>query len=349
MNASLSQRCCCPACAGEPAPVSLAALHRGLRGLPSVQPIQLADQGRYRALLRGPWYGHAWSYVTQACRTAAPDAPCGYRYWDGRNLISIGLHQGHFVVVSPSGPEVVARLRALVQALHALSGRPVFLKCVEPAVANTLLGGEGFARMAAYPWSCQAPRDDATFSPVRVVLDDIVGDAIRHRRNRKVRLRANRFHNAFSGSTVELAEAPAAARAAWGPIVERVLLRWARNAPGRVAAYRQMISHPSEHALRFVLHCDGEPLGFYLLEPIGYTGAGCYANVCVYKDHPGIAEVGMLRVFEALRARGIRWVNLGGSEEPSLHRYKLKFGAVSVSSPAQLIFSGRAENSGERP
>ncbi|MWA16004.1 hypothetical protein [Streptomyces sp. BA2] len=116
-----------------------------------VSPIGPGDQALFRAFFhaeRGSeTYGNSWTYITQACRGLG----CGFKYFDGGTLVSIGLYRGHYVLVRPVGDAVVPVVRNLVAWLAERSGRPVYTKHAALADAGSLLAARGFRSDDALP------------------------------------------------------------------------------------------------------------------------------------------------------------------------------------------------------
>ncbi|MWA16005.1 phosphatidylglycerol lysyltransferase domain-containing protein [Streptomyces sp. BA2] len=180
--------------------------------------------------------------------------------------------------------------------------------------------------MMRYPWAAGAPQDDASFPEVVVELQELTGDALMTPANSKLRRRLNRFRNDSGGGTISVRAYRGCPPADWADAVGAVVTQWAAERHVRADAYVNMLAHPAEEAHPYVLSVDGKACGFYLFEPIGAGTVGCYANLCVCAGRPGLTEAGLYAALEDLQEHGVQRVNLGGSEQLSLHRYKLKFG-----------------------
>jgi hypothetical protein len=67
-----------------------------------------------------------------------------------------------------------------------------------------------------------------------------------------------------------------------------------------------------------------DPVGFYLAEQTDEQSAGCYSAVTL-REVKGLSEYIYLEIFRFFQQRGIRFLNIGGSEVKQLHSFKRKF------------------------
>ncbi|MBI3795708.1 MAG: hypothetical protein HY268_01900 [Deltaproteobacteria bacterium] len=139
-----------------------------------ITPITVQDIPLYRHFFsqdaRTYCYGNSWTYVTQACRGLG----LGYKYYDGDMLLSIGRHNGHYVIVRPLG-KIDNRFLELLSSLYRVSHRPVFIKklfpdqvatlqCLENfCLASTYLRDHEQAAPGKYVWDRSAFADDDTY------------------------------------------------------------------------------------------------------------------------------------------------------------------------------------------
>lgn len=319
-------------------------------GRPLVTPIAPADRQLYREFSasdnRIACYGNGWTYVTQACRGFG----LGMKYFDGDMLCSFGYHRGHYVLVRPLGV-LDGRIIDLLDVLRQVSGRPVYLKKLAGEEVATLQAMATFGNVSEYPWDASAPADDDTYPEVILdaalsfdrlapvpewweqvpsawtAVDGRIEEGRRHLK--KVRQRIRRFHRDTTSCriipyTANLAgEARAFLAAYFGP-----------DRPRDVEAYENMLTYVPAEEERNSFFCfvayvsEGLlPSAFVYAEQLDQASAGIYAAIAS-RNHYGLAYYLYTELFKQLKERGIRYVNLGGSEHEGLHQFKRRLAPV---------------------
>ncbi len=285
-------------------------------------------------------YANNWAYIIQACRGSGG---LGHKYFDGTTLVSIGKHDGHYVLVRPLGANPVAAVQMLAKRLHKISKKPVYAKHVLPEQAADFKC-IGFSDMRQYPWSAASPLDDDTFPQVVVALDNIF--RVEQKESRELRLRLNRFLN-YAAENLTLQEACFLfAPELYNPEKHlyqkthavRVLEKWASKNKELMDAYTNMIEYPPSEGFCYIMRIGIKARGFYVFGKIGERTVGCHATIADYRQMPGLSEAALMKCFGSLHNKGIRRVNLGGSETEALYKFKLKFRPHELKEATHMVY-----------
>lgn len=338
-----------------------------------ISTITPADRALYQHFFahdhRHACYGNSFLYITQACRGFG----LGLKYYDGDLLVSIGYYREHCVLVRPLGM-LDQRIMAILNWLSVISGKPVFLKKLFPdqtaqvvqwgyfrdAVWHPASGSD--ARPGAYPWDAVAFADDDTYPELILDLDLTLNtlapaatwyaqltearqDHIHAHQMTFLRKQFRSFHRSVrqferTGYTCHICPY----HADLAPAVHAFLMTYFHAAPQNVAAYDNLLGQgmtdPSHWPRwKYVAYLDGvpEPVGFLVFEQIDADAASGFAAV-ISRHYPGLSAYLYRALFIRLRQAGIRWVNLGGSETRSLHRFKRTFVPVEERVMPLLVY-----------
>jgi hypothetical protein len=96
-------------------------------------------------------------------------------------------------------------------------------------------------------------------------------------------------------------------------------------------AYKNMLDHPPNGSngksfFSFIAVFNERIVGFFLAERVDVESAAVYASIGSREPElRGLTEFLFIRLMEILKNAGIKYLNLGGSEVISLHRFKMKF------------------------
>jgi hypothetical protein len=357
---------------GDLTPFAFRLLDQGDLAGSAVEPIVADDSSLYASLCRrtagAACYADAFSYILQACR--------GLRLkCRGEGMLaSLGMHRGHFVVVRPFGM-LDGRFVHLLDRLACLSGRPVFVKKIQPEQRGSLKNVQGL-RVAsvydatrrlglpgAYTWDNMAYADDDTYPEQVLDLDVTLGHARRpsdwardfqkasgmswrspafgslKRGYKALRKRLQRFLNCGRRLHLRNLEPDRL------PAVRRFLQAYfGPDRPECPAAYDDLLAYyvagdKKDGLFSYIAHLDDDPtpVGFFAAERLDELSAGLYAGVCLRAD-AGVPEAVRVQVMSRLRETGVRFLNLGGSEVRGLHRYKQHFAPVEERVLPMLVY-----------
>lgn len=325
------------------------------------------DREIYQAFLRAAEgtavYANSWTYITQACRALG----LGWKYMDADRLISIGWHNGHYVLVNPLGI-ADGRLGDIVGDLCRESGRPVFIKKASPEHTAVLKKAGAFAAHGgSCGWDVIAYADDDTYPEQLLAIDISLGYSLRpcewfrhycaartsphtcgeHSVRASYRqFRRNIRRLSESGKRYEIRE--------YRPQMNGTIRRWVceyfgHDRPEAPAAYRNLIEglhHGLHKESQFCFVVCGETEGgihgLIFAERLDDESAALYARL-IGRNHPGLPEYAMAQVLTHLRRQGIRRLNLGGSETAGLHAFKKKLAPVEERQMQLLVYDQAGE------
>ena len=307
-----------------------------------IRPITLEDQGLFERFFNDEFdrnnYGNNWAYIMQACRGSGG---LGHKYYDGKNLIGVGRHNSHYVLVRPLGKDIVPTVQRLARQLSSDSQRPVYVKHLLSGDSEKLLS-EGFKDMREYPWDPRWPKDDDTHPQVILTLSDLFDGGVQGLGRRGIRQSLERFVRSLSAGQLDsyyLDSYDPTVKTGQDKQVISFIREWAKGSDELVQPYANISSHPPNKGYSYVMHLDGQIVGFYVFGIIGVDSVGFHTGISRHwKDHPSLAEANWYRVFEEIFQRGVREVNLGGSEEISLHKFKLKFRPHRLNEAHHLVY-----------
>ena len=85
---------------------------------------------------------------------------------------------------------------------------------------------------------------------------------------------------------------------------------------------------------------DGSIVRYFCGERLDDESGGIYAELAV-NEYVGLPEHLSTRFYEKLlTAKGIKYLNLGGSELIGLHRYKVKFAPIEERKMDMMVYVG---------
>ena len=299
-----------------------------------VSPIIPADQILYKSYFskskhRG--YACSWPYIIQACRNLGH---LGYKYHFDHSLVSIGAHQNHYVVVCPLGLAFGA-LKTLLPTLKELSKKPVFIKHLNPNGISEL----NLVSMSEFPWHPNHPHDDSTFPEPIIDLNLLAKQGIRGPKFSKLRLRINRFRNAYGDYPLQFIPYDPEYFPQHQKQAKKVILKWSAPDRHRLEVYSNLLGCPDNQGLNYLLKLGKQICGVFIAGIIDSKTAGVYANICDWQQYPGLSEMALYQFLMLMfHQHGIERCNLGGSETYALHKFKLKFQPSELKHRQHLVY-----------
>ena len=289
-------------------------------------------------------YGNAVSYWQQALRELHYT---GYCYYNGQTLIPITTKEKGkpvFVLVSPLGSHVAKESARLANWLGELSGFHVIVKKARPQHAKILRQRFGFEDYRkGEGWNALAPHDDDTFPATVWSTRKLV--ALRGGSLSRIREKVHKLEREHELSLVpynpkdHLKEVRSLIRG-WSET--RGARKPFESKKSAVQSYQQFLIGYNPRAgqnrsFSFVLLLDGKPTGFALLERISPTTVGLYANIASTRIN-GVPEALVVELSKAMKEKGYSFINAGGSESASLHRFKMHFKPTRTESTPHIVY-----------
>lgn len=245
----------------------------------------------------------------------------------GRAPPSVRLKTDHPVVVlmRPCASALVPHLRQTVPRLVRDLGYAVIVKNIDERESDQLIAASGAFRPYASDecWHPMAQSDEQTFPEVILSL---AGDVLVPYKSNLHRRRA---------------------RASDEQLVMKLFNGWLtwflrRHPVWNEWELRPYYSYWLEHGrcvryeYSFVYEINGTPIGFACGDRVRDNQAQFWT--CVVAPGQRIPTRIVYRdFFSAVAADGVQWINLGGSEERSLHRFKTKLGKHDLLRRVHLV------------
>lgn len=307
----------------------------------NISPILSDDQELYNSFFNKELdlnhYGNNWAYIIQACRGTGG---LGHKYSDGKNLLSIGFYNKHFVIVRPVGENVVNSLENLAIDLYKESKKPVYVKHVLKNQREQLKE-KGFVDIEEYIWDKQSPRDDDTFPQVVINLENFFND-LQTSKQAKIRLKCHRFLNDLPYEKLGLFRFQNYDPKNHDYQIQQtkdLIEKWANGNKEFIEPYKNIVESPPINGFNYLVKLkDNSVVGFLIFGKIGKESTACYSNIFCYKEFNGLSEAGLVTGFSKIYEHGIKRVNLGGSETENLHKFKLKFNPEELKETYHLVF-----------
>lgn len=287
-------------------------------------------------------YGNSWSYLTQASNGIMYnnyDYALGFKYYDTKTLVAIGLFQGtrknknnlYFHVIRPMGEWKSKALIKLCKKLREISGQPVYLKKLTIYQKNYFIE-QGCRLIHDYPWHPEAISEDDTY-PERIIDINKTLEFLNIPGKNELKDKFNRFYNRYNNN-YEIIEYDFKDMfaAAWSIVNNFFKIKQEKYIDISSANdyFNMLTSLPlgknGEDYFAGVIRIGNKNAAFYLAERLESHGtAGIYSNLALYKKFPYLSEFQLIHLFKLLQKGGIYYANLGGSETLGLDNFKMKF------------------------
>jgi len=317
-----------------------------------VSPIVPEDRELYQTFFRleaaenPSCYGNSWAYLTQAANglhLSSPRYHLGLKYCDDRLLVTAGFFPrpiaqdktSHFHFIRPMGAWRRHEFQQLCQKAWELSKTPVYIKKLTEEQFSYFDDTRGFKRVEEYPWHEMAFAEDDTYPEIKLEINYTLS----HLQSRGENELKDKFHRFKKRHTVQIVDYTVAMKNEAMQIVKNFF----EHKNKRILElstpddYCNMLSClPSgkngEDYFAALFQVDGRWAGFYLAEKLQPgIAAGVHANMALYQEFPYLSEYVILQLCQRLQNAGIKIANLGGSETPGLHEFKMKFRPPSLS------------------
>jgi hypothetical protein len=310
--------------------------------------------------------GYSLRGTSRACRNGLIYADSEAVFGIGIFRKTLDSPAWHVLISGPWGANGVAKVDAFIRRLRELGvGHDVFVRHLSEADALAFRR-RGYLDIDASPWCADAPSEDETHHHKRIRLSDIIGDAgdgtmviktLTGDEDRGFRVKArmvfNRFSNFLERNHLRLA-------------VRDYTLADLEVAERLVTHHFEILKNPvgsTPEDYMSLIRFDPAAGGDQYFGKIGFLEDGVVSipallfigektdasTVALYAtfanrdvealggrfDPTGfsaISQYSYLHLFRTLRAQGIEWVDVGGSETDDLNKFKRQLGARAVPS-----------------
>lgn len=271
-----------------------------------------------------PTYGNSWTYITQGMHGIGKNN-LGYKYYDGKNLAAISIHQKieqpeifAFYWVRPMGPTVLDKITEISKQLNGAYKLPIYVKKIFKDQHDQLIE-KGFQEVDKFPWHSTAPAEDDTYP--EVIID-----------TRKIFLNKSRNLSNASKKYKSLASLLECKEVitdndhdmAWRVVenfFKQSLPNLTNNISNKNDYYNIVFDRTNSHHKTYLLLQQGNPIAvFDSHESLNFISS--YAALALRMQ---IKNLNDFIVFSLSNKYQGKFINLGGSETQGLHEFKTKF------------------------
>jgi len=258
----------------------------------------------------------------------------GFKYFDGKNLCAVCVYPkietpevNMFYWVRPMGDTIL-------DVIKNVSNDIKFSKYIKKLHIEqyTYLKKFGFIDVKDYPWYSTIPAEDDTFP--EKILDVKKTIIIANKLGKTRQLNRTLMNFKYYKRNKQLSEAS---------IFDENMKTW--NVLSKFFEYIKSkglanVSTPYDYhnliygivkkdtIIEKLILLDNEPIGFYLAEIQNSKYASLYATITNRKVYNNLTDYIMFDLFARLQDKGVKYLNLGGSEHKSLNDFKDKFRPV---------------------
>ncbi len=287
-------------------------------------------------------YGNSWSYITQGMYGIGPEKK-GYKYYDGENLSAMVVYprvenpEDHaFFWIRPMGPSITKKITQLSQEILNLYDIPIFVKKIFQNQKNKLIKG-GFNEIEDFPWHPKVPSEDDVF-PERILdIQNTLQTAKKLGRTRQLN-RSLKIYEKYKNNPDLKIQSISQNKAHTIDLIHR-FFKWQHNNKKLNVSipydYFNLIENShTENVLEGLIYIKDNPVGLYYAEKQKAPHASLYASITDRDFSNDIIDFLIFHLLNKLNseAKGIKYLNLGGSEQKSLDEFKQKFKPTSSQS-----------------
>lgn len=300
--------------------------------VPEISPISPDDYPLFNQFFNTSpeTYGNAWTYVIQGMYGIGKFG-IGYKYYDGKNLVAIcfypKLHHEDvipFYIVRPMGESYINIIKKLSSEVSKLFQARVYVKKIFKDDYKSLVQS-GFQDVSVSPWQDDVPAEDDTY-PERIIdiektlsISSTLGRTRQLNRSLRNYLKTKsegkyRFESIFEHNSDAKA------------LVDK-FFKQRDYLISRPEDYHNIIDYHVERDIytECLIYLDNEPVGMYIVEHQSPQLASLYATITDREKDNYLTDFIMFDLMFKLKEKGVRLLNLGGSEFKSLDDFKLKF------------------------
>lgn len=294
-------------------------------------------------------YENNWAFIKQATRYNA------IKYFDGENLltiISFNLKSPFLFVLPPPGivDKFVDKIPKIAHQVKTKTQKRLVLRKIPEELCQKILENKSFEIILshAFTFTNEIPED---IFP-QVIID--IAEAINRKGSKWVKTRNQLvfFNDKFNPVTRNLSK-DNLEDAIW------VIHKWAVQYEKRMKMRGEKIVEPTKalvdahnvFAVDFaekidnrryfskIIYVNGEPVGFTFAGRISKRVAALYSCLTV-TDYRGASEFLLSQLFTELYNSDVNNLNMGGSENELLHKFRVKFQPIILRPTFDIEFKG---------
>lgn len=283
-------------------------------------------------------YGNGWSYINQAMNSTGSDNR-GYKYYNGKNLISITAYPrfqkpDEYAVyfIRPMGPEAIQSIISITKVIRRLyPDMTIFVKKIFSDQKEKLIE-YGFREIEAEPWHTVATAEDDTFDEIIIGVLETKEELQNQSRKKSLKQTYAAVRKLKAEQDVRFTEENFEEKAwdittTYFKEVHRIKTKVNVSTP--FDYYNLIFRSKSDKFInRELLFINNEPLGYYISERSQsnkYTNL--YAMLTLRHEFKGLGDLIVTHLLDTIETP---YLNLGGSEDEWIDRFKRKYKPVET-------------------
>ncbi len=303
-----------------------------------ITPISLKDISLFEKFFKKEphTYGNSWTYVTQGMYGIGPYG-LGYKYYDGKNLSAVCVYPKleHpnifcFYWVRPMGNQILNIIDEFSKDLLKTKSMPTYVKKIFKE-QFLFLKKKGFKDPAKFPWYSKCPLEDDSLPELIVDIDLLLKEISTNKKSKRLKRIMKNYLSFPLEHEVKIRDINKTnSKKIWKATIDFFVYR--KENPNEYMISREydfynMIFYPCRNRLRMAkeIIIGKETVGFYSAEIQSDKTAGIYGVILHRYKYKNLTEYAMIDAFLNLKKKGVKYINLGGSEYQGVEDAKLKY------------------------
>lgn len=303
-----------------------------------ITPVTPKDEKLFSAFFKNEphTYGNSWTYVTQGMYGIGPYG-LGYKYYDGKNLSAVCVYPKIeqpntycFYWVRPMGHQILDVINRYAKILLEKRSMPTYVKKIFKDQFE-YLHKKGFKDTSKFPWHSSCPSEDDTLPELTIDLDKLFKNLSHSLVSKRLR-RIYKMYNAFPKeyniklSNIKKKNYHNVWQATLDFFTYKKKLKDSFLISSEYDFYNMIFyPYPNKDEIVKMIIIDDKIVGFYSAERQSKNYAGLYGIILHRHIYKNITEFVMIKIFSDLHNKGVRYINLGGSEYKGVQDAKLKY------------------------
>lgn len=276
-------------------------------------------------------YGNSWTYVTQGLYGIGKNN-LGYKFYDGKNLSAVCVYPKIenpniyvFYWIRPMGKTIINIISNFAQSLLIKNLLPTYTKKIFKNQHDLLLKN-GFSDVKFFPWHSACPSEDDTYPEQIYDVKYTLNLLEKPPRTSNIRKSYRKSKLIEKNHHVKIHQKNFNANA-WKLTQDFFNSDYIQtkkiNVSSKFDYYNPIFNNPIRSSLeKKVVYIDNVPLGYYIAEKQNEDYSSIYALI-ILRDK--IQYLSDFLIFNCLENCKTNYLNIGGSEESGIHKFKLKF------------------------
>jgi len=301
-----------------------------------ITPITLEDYPLFQKFFsKEPHtYGNSWTYVTQGMYGIGPNN-LGYKFYDGKNLSAVTVYPKiehpdihAFYWVRPMGPQILDVIEAEAKKLLDEKNVPTYAKKIFP-IQFEYLKKKGFKDTSGFPWHTSCSSEDDTYEELIIDIPytlKVTSEADKLSRIHRVHQYFRHYAKDERLSLLNFSHKKEVAKKLAADFFN-IQKRLNKSNVSDKYDYYNIISNNEVERDRFgdIFFWNKKPVGFHYIVRQDKEYASLYATITLRNKLNHLSEYIIFKSLIQLNRVGVKYLNLGGSENASLDKFKQKF------------------------